>query len=244
MERAVPILPADDLSVARAFYEGALRFRVEWAFTEDGRTGLLGVARGGIALTIDAPMAGHGRQACVSLHVDSADAYYEEWRDKVPAVTPVKDESWGARTFGVTDPSGNTLFVIGPSRADLAGRAAQVRALVPLAHVASVSRSIEFYERLGFGVGQTHAPEAALEPVWAWLRSGDAHVMLARATDAVDAGPAAVLFYLYVPDVAGFRQRLVDAGLTPGPIEFPFYSPRGEFRVSDPDGCVLIVAHT
>jgi uncharacterized glyoxalase superfamily protein PhnB len=50
----------------------------------------------------------------VALEVDSADAYYNEWCDKVEIRRPPRDESWGARTFDVIDPFGNTIFVIGP----------------------------------------------------------------------------------------------------------------------------------
>ncbi|HUP18450.1 MAG TPA: glyoxalase superfamily protein [Gemmatimonadota bacterium] len=114
IERAVPILPGDDLSVAREFYVGKLGFTVQWEATEDGRSGLMGLERGTIELTIDCPMSGHGRNACASLRVESADAYYEDWRDKVELKRSPRDEEWGARTFGVTDPFGNTLFVIGP----------------------------------------------------------------------------------------------------------------------------------
>lgn len=114
MERAVPVLPADDLAVAKRFYIDGLGFRIVFEATEDGKTGLMGVERGGIRLTIDSPMDGHGRDACVSLEVDSADAYYEEWRERVEIRRPPKDEDWGARTFDVLDPFGNTIFVIGP----------------------------------------------------------------------------------------------------------------------------------
>lgn len=114
MEQAVAILPADDLAAARAFYVDALGFRVEWEATTDGHTGLLGLERGGLRLTIDAPMPGHGREACVSLRVDDADRYYAEWREKTIIEAPPREEAWGARTFSVFDPSGNTLFVIGP----------------------------------------------------------------------------------------------------------------------------------
>lgn len=113
-ERAVPILPGDDLAVAKDFYVNKLGFAVQWEATDDGKNGLLGVERGAIELTIDCPMAGHGRNACASLRVDDADAYYDEWRQKVKPDRPPKNEEWGARTFGVTDPFGNTLFVIGP----------------------------------------------------------------------------------------------------------------------------------
>ncbi|HVR43060.1 MAG TPA: glyoxalase superfamily protein, partial [Thermoanaerobaculia bacterium] len=114
IERAVPILPGDDLGVAKDFYVDRLGFTVEWEDTADGTNGIMGLVKGTIELTIDCPMDGHGRNACVSLRVNSADDYYEEWRQKVEIRRPPHDESWGARTFGVTDPFGNTIFVIGP----------------------------------------------------------------------------------------------------------------------------------
>jgi catechol 2,3-dioxygenase-like lactoylglutathione lyase family enzyme len=114
MERAIPILPVDDLGAAKQFYVGALGFAVAFEWTEDGRTGLLGVQRGTLSLTLDCPMAGHGRNACVSLHVDSADNYYEEWRRRAAIGRPPRNERWGGRTFDLRDPFGNTIFVIGP----------------------------------------------------------------------------------------------------------------------------------
>ena len=114
MELAVPILPADDLRAARAFYVDGLGFAVRFEASEDGATGLLGLRRGTMLLTIDAPMRGHGREACVSLQVESADRYYAEWRERVEIPLPPRDEPWGARTFSVHDPAGNTIFVIGP----------------------------------------------------------------------------------------------------------------------------------
>ncbi|MND08171.1 Glyoxalase-like domain protein [compost metagenome] len=50
----------------------------------------------------------------MSLIVEDADAYYSEWSDKVSIPKPPRDEEWNARTFGFRDPSGNTIFVIGP----------------------------------------------------------------------------------------------------------------------------------
>jgi hypothetical protein len=41
MERAVPILPADALAVAKAFYVDGLGFSVTFEASEDGRSGLL-----------------------------------------------------------------------------------------------------------------------------------------------------------------------------------------------------------
>ncbi len=62
-------------------------------------------------------MAGHGREACVSLEVENADTYYNEWQQRVAVKRPPKDEDWGARTFDLMDPFGNTIFVMGPPAA-------------------------------------------------------------------------------------------------------------------------------
>ncbi len=120
----------------------------------------------------------------------------------------------------------------------------RVNALVPMAHVGSVRRSIEFYRKLGFEIGNTHTPEGGADPVWAWLKSEHAHLMLAQASEPVDPKRQGVLFYLYCPDVGAFRNELIEAGVEAGPIQNPFYAPRGEFRVTDPDGYVLMVSHT
>jgi catechol 2,3-dioxygenase-like lactoylglutathione lyase family enzyme len=114
MGRATPILPAEDLATAKAFYVDRLGFRVTFEASGDGRSGLLGIERGTIEMTLDSPMRGHGRNACVALQVDDVDAYYREWSAKVDVLRAPKDEEWGARTFDLLDPSGNTLFVMGP----------------------------------------------------------------------------------------------------------------------------------
>jgi uncharacterized glyoxalase superfamily protein PhnB len=111
-------------------------------------------------------------------------------------------------------------------------------------HVQNVSRSIAFYRKLGFEEGNTHTPEGRPDPIWAWLRSGGAHLMLGEAGEPVDPAQQAVLFYVYCEDVDAFRQELLQAGVEAGPIKKPFYAPRGEFRVTDPDGYVLMVTHT
>lgn len=73
MERAIPILPADDLRIAKDFYVTKLGFRVLYEASEDGCSGILGLTRGSIQITIDSPMDGHGRNACVSLEVREHD---------------------------------------------------------------------------------------------------------------------------------------------------------------------------
>ena len=89
-----------------------------------------------------------------------------------------------------------------------------IRALVPFVHVSNVPESIAFYEKLGMTVGNTFVPPDATEPAWAWLQSGIAQLMLAKASEPV------------------------------GDIKYPFFAPRGEFRITDPDGYVLMITHT
>jgi catechol 2,3-dioxygenase-like lactoylglutathione lyase family enzyme len=98
MERAIPILPTEDLAAAKKFYVDGLGFRVTFEASADGHSGLLGLALGTIEMTLDSPMDGHGRNACVALQVDDTDRYYREWRSKVDILRPPKDEAWGART--------------------------------------------------------------------------------------------------------------------------------------------------
>lgn len=109
--------------------------------------------------------------------------------------------------------------------------------------VADVERSVAFYRHLGFEVGNTF-PEEGAKPTWAWLHCGEAQLMLAAADKEIVADQQRVLFYLYTHDVAAARASLVEAGLNPGEISNPFYSPRGEFEVKDPDGFVLMITHT
>jgi predicted enzyme related to lactoylglutathione lyase len=117
------------------------------------------------------------------------------------------------------------------------------RNIVAFVHVQNVPHSIAFYEKLGFRVHNTFTPPGQSEPVWVWLDCDRGSLMLGRADGPVDAGQQAVLFYVYVEDVAAKREELIAAGITATPVHFPFYSPRGEFRIVDPDGYVIMVSH-
>lgn len=118
------------------------------------------------------------------------------------------------------------------------------RQLVPMVFVADVERSIAFYHHLGFEVGNTFTAGDATKPTWAWLYSGDAKLMLAAASETVVAEQQRVLFYIYTDDVPSARASLIEAGLGPGEITTPFYAPRGEFELKDPDGYTVMVTHT
>lgn len=121
---------------------------------------------------------------------------------------------------------------------------AGLRSLVPMAHVASVPRSIAFYRRLGFEVGNSFTPSGQVEPTWAWLHAAGAHLMVTQAGAPVDPGQQAVLFYLYADDLPAYRAELQKNGVEAGEVCYPFYAPGGEFGITDPDGYALMVTHT
>src|ERR1700757_3996392 len=105
----------------------------------------------------------------------------------------------------------------------------RVTGLIPMAHVADVQRSIDFYALLGMEVFNTFTPQSGTL-AWAHLRSGKAHLMLSRASGPIDAGMQAVLFYLYADDLKSLRTNLLAKGVSASEISFPFYMPEGEIR--------------
>jgi len=113
--------------------------------------------------------------------------------------------------------------------------------LVPMAHVADVRKSAEFYQLLGFEVKKTVESEGQLQ--WAWLKDGGADLMLARSARPMNPGAQDILFYMYAPGVEAYRAELEAKGVKVSAISYPFWSPRGEFRIDDPDGYTLMVSH-
>lgn len=119
-----------------------------------------------------------------------------------------------------------------------------IRSLVTMVNVADLPRSISFYEKLGLRVANSFAPDGGDAMTWALLERGSAQIMLARASEPVVPEQQSVLLYVYFDDVAATKAALEAAGIETGAIAYPFYAPRGEFRVTDPDGYVLMVTHT
>jgi catechol 2,3-dioxygenase-like lactoylglutathione lyase family enzyme len=115
--------------------------------------------------------------------------------------------------------------------------------LVPMLPVTDVPRAIEFYQQLGFQVGNSHAPEGESAPNWAWLFSGQAHVMVNLADRPVEVTHHSVAVWLYTRDVKSAHSMLAARGLDVGQVEYPFYNEGGEFHVHDPDGYAVFVAH-
>jgi len=116
-------------------------------------------------------------------------------------------------------------------------------------HVADMDRSIEFYRRLGFDVGNSVPREGPMH--WAWLYAPNApdwkrgpNLMLSRTGRPIDESAQDVLFYLYAADLPGLRDRLLAAGIKASAISYPDYLPKCEFRVQDPDGYTLMIAQS
>jgi hypothetical protein len=117
---------------------------------------------------------------------------------------------------------------------------AKLQGLIPMAHVADVQRSADFYALFGMEVrGSLRSPEGPLQ--WAHLSCAQAHIMFARASGPIIADQQAVLFYLYSPDLIALRDHLLSTGVKVSPITYPNYMPKGEIRLEDPDGYVLLV---
>jgi catechol 2,3-dioxygenase-like lactoylglutathione lyase family enzyme len=124
-----------------------------------------------------------------------------------------------------------------PDAAAIASRA--LIGLVPFAHVADVQRSIDFYQQLGFRLGDTLEVKEVLQ--WAWLANGHAHLTVARSARPMNPQAQDVLFYLYSPDVVAYHAELKAKQLKVSSLTYPEYMKAGEFRIEDPDGYTLLV---
>ncbi|HSP33020.1 MAG TPA: VOC family protein [Thermoanaerobaculia bacterium] len=115
----------------------------------------------------------------------------------------------------------------------------EFHSLIPLIHVRNVPASVAFYEKLGFRLAYSHKEEKETEISWALMQSGGAQIMLARATEA----ERGIVTALYANDVDAKHKEIVANGVNPGPLEHPFFRPRGYFRLEDPDGYVLNITY-
>lgn len=136
---------------------------------------------------------------------------------------------------------------------------------IPMVHVLDVDRSVAFYALLGYSYQSRFSGDHGLTN-WAMIASGNARMMLARATAPVVPEDQAVLFYMYSQNVRQLRDHLLqngleDAGDPPGEgnadkfagavrcsvvfdIVRRFYMPQGELRIHDPDGYCILVGDT
>lgn len=116
---------------------------------------------------------------------------------------------------------------------------AKATGLVPMARVADVQRSIDFYKLLAMELrGNLKSKEGTL--LWAYVACQGAELMFSRG-DPVAASQQGVLFYLYTPDLLALRDHLLAAGVEVSAITYPEYMPKGEVCLNDPDGYSLLI---
>src|SRR4051794_1718934 len=108
-------------------------------------------------------------------------------------------------------------------------------AVVAMIHVADVQRSIDFYGQLGFELGNTFKNEDGVL-CWAWVQRNRAQIMFSLTGRPLNPGAQDAMFYMYVPNVAAYREALLARGVAVGELTYPFWSESGEFRIDDPDG--------
>jgi catechol 2,3-dioxygenase-like lactoylglutathione lyase family enzyme len=102
--------------------------------------------------------------------------------------------------------------------------------LIPMLPVTSIEASVEFYERLGFGVEQRNDGWG-----WAMLRFDECRLMLDRSINTDPAAPRQSVLYLYPEKIAEYHEHLRTSGLAIPELEVTFYG-MTEFRLEDPDG--------
>jgi catechol 2,3-dioxygenase-like lactoylglutathione lyase family enzyme len=115
-----------------------------------------------------------------------------------------------------------------------------VTGLVPMAFVADLQRSVDFYKLLGMEVRHSLRNSSG-QLKWIFLACDRAELMFARASDPVIASQQAVLFYLYSSDLIALREHLLASDVKVSPITYPDYMPKGEIRFDDRDGYALLI---
>src|SRR5690348_9655249 len=114
-----------------------------------------------------------------------------------------------------------------------------MKAVVALLHVADVQRSIEFYQKLGFELGNEPLRNEQGAKIFAWLHRGQrAQIMVTLTGRPLCSDAQDVMFYLYVDDLNAYREAVISRGITAGDMQYPFWNRNGEFRIDDPDGWV------
>jgi glyoxylase I family protein len=133
-----------------------------------------------------------------------------------------------------------------PSHAELT-MPIEMRGICTLLQVFDMPASLRFYcDGLGFEVLQSSAPLP--DAGWAWLRRGDAELMLNTAFEsehrppAADAGRLAAHadtgLYIACPDVDGAYRQLLAEGIAVKPPKVAPYGMK-QLYVSDPDGYLV-----
>ncbi len=109
-----------------------------------------------------------------------------------------------------------------------------LKALVPMVFASEMKRSVDFYvDALGFKVTGTYEPKGQL--CWAYLKSGQAELMLSLGQGEGARVGGGCIYYYYTDDVLALRRSLVGKGYTVSEPFVTFYGMK-EIQLRDPDG--------
>lgn len=106
----------------------------------------------------------------------------------------------------------------------------RMRDLVPMLPVKSMAASVEFYQKLGFGVENRNDDWG-----WAMLCFDECRLMVDQSINLHPEAPRQSVLYLYPEDVVEYHQQVRRNGLDIPDLDVTFYG-LTEFRIDDPDG--------
>ena len=114
MSDAFPIITAQDLSAARAFY-GQLGFSQTYQFPPEGEPGFVTMTRGGSTIGIGAGGGPDEDRFGYWVYVDDVDEALDRLRGAgAPVVAEPEDQPWGERIARTRDPDGNLVYLGAP----------------------------------------------------------------------------------------------------------------------------------
>jgi len=102
--------------------------------------------------------------------------------------------------------------------------------LIPMLPVSSMPASVEFYQKLGFGIEKKNSHWR-----WAMLSFGECRLMVDESINVHPEAPRTSVLYLYPDDLFAYHKQVRENGLTVPDLEVTFYG-MTEFRLDDPDG--------
>jgi len=119
--RAVLVLPVSDMKQTRAWYAGVLGFETAYLHDDpaddpEGNHAILRRDGAEVHLILDEPPREHpwttAGTGYLFLIVQEVDALFQQVQSTGVKITRgIELESWGARAFQLTDPSGNLILV-------------------------------------------------------------------------------------------------------------------------------------
>jgi catechol 2,3-dioxygenase-like lactoylglutathione lyase family enzyme len=102
--------------------------------------------------------------------------------------------------------------------------------LVPMLPVKSMPASIEFYQKLGFGVERRNDDWG-----WAMLRFDECRLMVDQSINHRPDAARQFVLYLYPDNIVEYHRQVRGNGLLVPDLNVTFYG-LTEFRIEDPDG--------